>query len=113
MGQTSGGRQLGIPGFGVSVAAFARQAETIEVHTPELHVARTAVLDYFTSPQQRGLEKMMHWEKYWANKPGKPLIKYFRNICREIAYPNPTPHFMLRDANPNASMLLYVSGGAD
>lgn len=31
MGQTKDGRQLGIPGFGLSVAAFATQTETIEV----------------------------------------------------------------------------------
>mgnify|MGYP006198736667 CR=1 FL=1 len=43
---TRDGKQLDIPGFGVGVAAFAEQTETIEVHAPELHVARTAVLDY-------------------------------------------------------------------
>jgi hypothetical protein len=78
MGQTRDGKQLGqmrpdefnlriagITGFGLSVANFATQTETIEVfnvnggeecgqaHYPELCVARTAVLDYFQSPQQR------------------------------------------------------------
>jgi hypothetical protein len=52
LGCTSDGRQLGMPGFGLSVSTFAEQSETIEVHYPELAVARGAVLDYFQSPAQ-------------------------------------------------------------
>ena len=37
--------------YGLSTGKFASQSETIEVHTPELNVARTAVLDYFTDLQ--------------------------------------------------------------
>ena len=51
-------RQLGIPGFGTTVGTFSEQSETMEVHYPELSVARTAVLDYFQSPNQRRLEKV-------------------------------------------------------
>ena len=43
MGQTIDGRPLGFTGFGLSVGTFAEQTETIEVHYPELNVARTAV----------------------------------------------------------------------
>jgi hypothetical protein len=43
MGCTADGRQLGVAGFGTSVSTFAEQTETMEIHCPELSVARTAV----------------------------------------------------------------------
>lgn len=46
MGCTADGRQLGIAGFGTSVSTFAEQTETMEIHCPELSVARTAVTIY-------------------------------------------------------------------
>ena len=52
MGKTIFNRQLGHPGFGISISTFATQGDTIEVHCPELCIARTAVLDYFQSPDQ-------------------------------------------------------------
>ena len=42
MGQTRDGVQLGLAGFGLSVSSFAEQSETIEMHTPELALARTS-----------------------------------------------------------------------
>ena len=106
MGQTLRGRQLGVAGFGVSVDAFVAQAETMEVHTPELHAARTAVLDYFQSPQQRALEKFMQWETDYANVPGKGLVMYLRHVCRDIAHQTPTPHYELCDSLPYSSVLM-------
>jgi len=44
-------------GFGIGVSTFATQSETLELHTPELAIARTAVLDYFQSPAQTRLGK--------------------------------------------------------
>ena len=60
LGLTPEGRTLGHPGFGLSVASFAEQTETVEIHSPELAVARTAVLDYFQSPDQARLEKVLN-----------------------------------------------------
>lgn len=56
MGTVGGG--LG-NGFGLSSAQFGSQAETIEVHNPELNITRTAILDYFDS--QRRLTKLFNW----------------------------------------------------
>ena len=70
MGKMKDGRQLGNPGFGISVGTFAEQTETIEVHQPELHVARTAVLDYFQSPSQRRLAKIYSWENHFIMRSG-------------------------------------------
>ena len=43
-GRTSKGKQLGVPGYGLSVGSFATQTATCLVHAPELVAARTAVL---------------------------------------------------------------------
>lgn len=106
MGKTVDGRQLGLPGFGISVGTFATQSETIEIHTPELCVARTAILDYFQSPFQRRLLKIFAWEEDFINKPGKPLIRFIRMVSREIALPISKPHMMLYDAKPISSQLV-------
>ena len=85
LGQTTSGKQLGCPGYGIDVGSFAVQTETMEIHVPELVVARTAVLDYFRSPEQKRLLKIFNWEDDYDNKPTRPLIKYLRAICRESA----------------------------
>jgi hypothetical protein len=106
MGQTRDGRQLGVPGFGISVGSFATQSETIEVHYPELSVARTAIIDYFESPVQRCLKKIFSWEEDFVNKPGVNLIKYLRSVSREVAFSNSKPHAELFDGSPQISMLM-------
>lgn len=106
MGQTRDGKQLGIPGFGLSVGTFAEQTETIEVHYPELNVARTAVIDYFQSPAQKRLAKIYTWENNFVLRPGRNLIQYLRNICRDIAASIPAPQQLLCDSSPEASLLL-------
>ena len=72
MGQDRCGRQLGIFGFGIGVGNFATQSESVEIYTPELAVARTAVLDYYDSPLQRRLEKIFSWEEQYLLRPGRP-----------------------------------------
>jgi len=100
------GRQLGLSGFGISVGSFATQSEIIEVHYPELSVARTAVLDYFQSPAQIRLEKIFSWEEEFALKPGKNLIKYLRMVGKEIALPIVRPYAQLCDSQPISSHLV-------
>jgi len=106
MGQTRDGKQLGIPGFGLSVTTFAQQTENIEIHLPELCVAQTAILDYFQSPQQSKLHKIFSWENSHSLKPNRSLIKYLRNICHEIASGEPAPHKLLLDTLPDSSLLM-------
>ena len=107
MGKTKDGRQLGHAGFGISVASFATQSETLEVHTPELAIARTAVLDYFQSPQQRRLEKIFSWEEDYILKPSHSLIKYLRNIAHAVGLPSQSrPHYWLLDDDPISSPLM-------
>lgn len=105
MGQTREGKQLGIPGFGLSVSSFATQTETMEMHVPELNITRTAILDYFQSPAQRQLAKIFSWEDDFILKPGRPLIQYLRNVSRDIAAPITRPHTLLTDQLPEQSVL--------
>ena len=106
MGRTAKGKQLGTPGFGISISSFATQCETIEIHSPELSIAKTAVLDYFQSPIQNMLNKLFTWEDEFCLKPTKNLIQYLRNISREIAFPVLNPHQMLLDNHPATSEIM-------
>jgi len=106
LGCTTDGRQLGVAGFGTSAGTFAAQSETMEIHYPELAVARTAVLDYFNSPQQRRLEKVFDWETNFELKPTRSLVKMVRHLCRATAMADPRPHMLLCDYYPDRSLLL-------
>ena len=104
-GQCRDGQQLGLAGFGLSVSSFATQTATIELHQPELCVARTAVLDYFLSPQQARLQKIFTWEDEPKLRPTMATIKYLRNVCREIAAPLSDAHQLLLTGDPKVSLL--------
>jgi hypothetical protein len=99
------GRRLGFPGFGISVGSFAEQTETMEVHNPELSVARTAILDYFSSPDQRRLDKIFDWEADFVLRPTRNCQKMLRHICRSLAWTSVAPHILLLDQQPNRSLL--------
>lgn len=129
LGRTLSGRQLGHPGFGISVGSFATQSETIELHTAELSVARTAILDYFQSPAQQLLQKIFSWEEgkfhgivqllnisyvlffqfiEYILRPGKNLIKYFRMVSRDLGVKAVRPQMFLVDGRPMTSHLVYT-----
>jgi HD-GYP domain-containing protein (c-di-GMP phosphodiesterase class II) len=78
----------------------------LEIHTPELSIARTAVLDYFQSPQQRRLEKIFSWEEEYVLKPGKNVIVYLRMVAREVGLPFTRPYTWLLDGNPTISYMV-------
>jgi len=69
-------------------------------------VARTAVLDYFQSPNQARLEKVMDWEVSFALKPSRALVKMLRHLCRSIAFADPMPHHLLLDQMSERSLLM-------
>ena len=106
LGLTVEGRQLGHTGYGIGVNHFASQSETIEIHYPELAIARTAVLDYFQSPYQRRLEKIFNWEENYVLSPGKSMISYLRHMGREIGQPVLRPHLWLLDNLPTTSEIM-------
>ena len=97
-GQLACGRQLGHRGYGLSCETFATQTAAIEAHAPALAVCRSAVLDYFNSPDQRGLEKIMAFEDAFELRPGRPTVALLRNLCRELSLATPNPHLELCDA---------------
>ena len=58
----------------------------MEVHTPELSVAATSVLDYFSSPDQQQLDTVFDWEHEFLLRPTRNLIKMLRHTCRALAF---------------------------
>ena len=70
-------------GFGISMAAFDTQSETIELHTPELCVARAAILDYFSD--QKSLKKIFSWEN--GHHLDESTSEFITNICATLAFP--------------------------
>ena len=105
-GQLACGRQLGHRGYGLSCETFATQTAAIEAHAPALAVCRSAVLDYFNSPDQRGLEKIMAFEDAFELRPGRPTVALLRNLCRELSLATPNPHLELCDALPCTSNVM-------
>lgn len=80
IGQRGGG--LG-NGFGISMASFDTQSETIELHTPDLCVARQAILDYFYD--QKSLKKIFNWEG--GHQLDEPTAEFLSNIANSLAFP--------------------------
>jgi hypothetical protein len=75
------------PPFGLSTGKFASQSETMEVHTPELHIARTSVLDYFKDQQNFIPEhhQIFMWEL--AQRSEGSTNTFIAHICAELAFP--------------------------
>ena len=105
-GQRACGRQLGHRGYGLSCETFATQTAAIEAHAPALAVCRSAVLDYFNSPDQRGLEKIMAFEDAFELRPARLTVALLRNLCRELSLATPNPHLELCDALPCTSNVM-------
>ena len=85
------------------------QCETIELHTAELSVARTAVLDYFQSPEQRRLQKLFSWEEEFQLRPNKALVKYLRIVARSLALATSEGPNLLCDSLPISSQVVSFS----
>jgi len=70
-------------GWGISYSVFAKQAETIELHTPELNIAMTAILDYHARLKTNPHQVLFAWEnslgpcQAWARLEGEVA----RNMC--------------------------------
>ncbi len=71
-----------------------------------MNIARTSVIDYFQSPEQKRLDKIFSWEEDFILKPGKNLMKYIRAIGKDVGLPLPRPHTQLVDSKPMSSQLV-------
>jgi hypothetical protein len=71
------------PGYGISMASFDTQSETIELHSPELCVARAAILNYFD--EQKSLKKIFNWEN--GHQLDEPTAEFISNIATTLAFP--------------------------
>lgn len=82
MGERNGAGGRG-KGYGISMAAFDTQSETVELHTPELSVCRAAVLDYFA--EQKGLTKIWNWPE--GHQMDEPTAEFLASVCGDLAFP--------------------------
>lgn len=71
-------------GFGIDMAAFDTQSETIELHTPELSVCRAAVLDYFA--EQKVLTKIWNWPQ--GHHFEEPTTEFLVGVCGDLGFPS-------------------------
>lgn len=81
LGETVDGSSVHGP-FGIDTSTFAVQSETCEVHTPELNIARSSVLDYFGI--QTKTTKIFSWED--GNKQQKTTNEFLDAIAQERVY---------------------------
>ena len=70
-------------GFGLSSGSLGLQAETIEVHNPELSITRTAILDYFEA--QRSLSKIFNWNS--SHSYEESAKEFLGELCGTLAFP--------------------------
>ena len=83
--------------YGLSTGPFGTQSETIEVHKPELSIARTAVLDYFSA--QKNFVKIFDWESNYPLVFQEGTDQWLYQVSRELAFPDP-PSAMVDGSNP-------------
>jgi thiol-disulfide isomerase/thioredoxin len=75
--------------YGVSIGMFAPQSETIEVTAPEIHVARTSVMDYFARVDVK--RPMFMFEK--SLSPDDGLVCFLEDAGAKMAFPtNPVQY---------------------
>ena len=79
------GHPLSLPPFGVSLGKFIEQSEVMLLHTAELSVARTSVLDYFHSLGVEESHQMFSWERFLA--PEQSTGEWMSQICEQLAFP--------------------------
>jgi hypothetical protein len=77
-------------GYGISIGAFATQSETVRLYTPELNIARTAVLDYFGA--QTELTSMFNWNENHRLEP--TVVQFMASICGDLAFPQDDRSFI-------------------
>jgi hypothetical protein len=67
--------------YGLSTGKFGDQSETIEVHTAELNIARTSVLDYFADQRESVLpsNQIFCWEN--GNLPEESAARFLSEVC--------------------------------
>jgi hypothetical protein len=77
----------GLHGYGLSTGKFGDQSETIEVHTAELNIARTSVLDYFAD-QIDEIPPSNHIFS-WENGMGQDQAnnRFLAQVCAELGTP--------------------------
>ena len=87
-------------GFGLNLESFGSQSETIEMHTPELNIARTAIIDYFESQYQLPLNKLFNWDQ--GHRFEETVGQFLAGVCSDLAFPVSDKHLISYMITPNA-----------
>ena len=85
--------------FGLAAALFLKQAESFQISSPEINVARSDVYNYFCAMRAPDERALFGWEKDgWLMKPTRPDCEYSRKVrpaaityIRPTLSPNPEP----------------------
>ena len=73
--------------YGLSIEKFKEQTEFCEIHTPELLLARSCIIEYFEAQSEKGVINIF---KNWANtgpKLNEEICDFFQGFNMELAYP--------------------------
>ncbi len=107
-------------GYGLSTGKFGDQSETIEVHTAELNIARTSVLDYFADQRDDVLpnNQIFCWEN--GNLPEESAARFLSETCEvlgnclsfsfSLLIPSTQCNLIFVPAFPQNQISAYISG---
>ncbi len=73
--------------YGLSIEKFKEQTEFSEIHTPELLLARSSIIEYFEAQTQKGVINIF---KNWAStgpKLNEEICEFFQGFNSDLAYP--------------------------
>ena len=79
------GHPLGLLPYGPSVGRFVEQSEVMLLHTPQLAIVRTAVIDYFHGLDISDSNVIFSWDKFLA--PEQSTNSLMSQICEQLAFP--------------------------
>ena len=79
------GHPLGLLPYGPSVGRLVEQSEVMLLHTPELAILRTSVIDYFHGLAISESNVMFSWDKFLA--PEQSTNSFMSQICEQLAFP--------------------------
>jgi hypothetical protein len=72
------------------IGKFSSQSETIELHTPELSITRTSILDYFAN--QDHFVKIFNWDEGHRLEP--ETGEFLSGLCKGLAFPQSEKAFI-------------------
>ena len=87
------GHPLGLLPYGINVGRLIEQSEVMVLHSPELAIVRTSVIDYFHGLHISESNLIFSWDKFLA--PEQSTNSLISQICEQLAFPlNDAPLYL-------------------